>query len=131
MKHYVKSLARQFENVLIAREAQLRAVLDTVNKKELATEEAGNAEVQDFKDLAERESQLDMAALEAGRAADELSQVLAAMRRLQDGSFGQCAECGKPIDLRRLEAMPAAALCLTCQGAREETPTTQHSSTRT
>lgn len=131
MKHYDNSLAGHFGNILARREAELRATLDTGGKEELAAEEAGSGEVRDFKDLAERESQFDMAALDAARAMEELAQVLAARRRLQEGHYGQCTECGKPIDLRRLEALPAAAFCLACQTVGEETPALHRKPIRT
>jgi DnaK suppressor protein len=121
MKHYDNSLAAHFGDILARRETELRAALDTGNKKALSDAQPGNGEVQDFKDLAERESQSDMAAMDEARAAIELSQVLAASRRLREGSFGQCVECGKPIDLRRLQALPAAAFCVACQTAGETT----------
>ncbi|EJL88495.1 DnaK suppressor protein [Polaromonas sp. CF318] len=121
MKHYDNSLAGHFGTILAQREAELRAVLDTGNKKELSDAQPGNGEVQDFKDLAERELESDMAAMDEARAAIELSQVLAASRRLREGSFGQCLECGKPIDLRRLEVLPSAAFCVACQTAGETT----------
>lgn len=131
MTHYENSFAEHFGKLLASREAELRAALDTGNQKELADEQADNGEVRDFKDLAERESQSDMAALDAERIATELSQVLAARRRLREGTFGRCTECGKPMDLRRLEALPAAALCVACQAADEQAPAAHRQSTRT
>ena len=122
MKHYDHSMAGHFGKLLDVREAELRATLDAGYKQELAADRPGDTEVQDFKDLADRESQHDMAALEAVHAMNELSQVLAARHRLLGGSFGQCLECGKPIDLRRLEALPEAAFCLACQAAGEKPP---------
>lgn len=122
MKHYDNSMAAHFGKLLAAREAGLKATLDTGYSKELAADQPDDSEVQDFKDLADRESQHDIAALEAAHAMTELSQVLAARHRLRDGGFGQCLECGKPIDLRRLEALPEAAFCLACQAAGEKPP---------
>jgi len=46
-------------------------------------------------------------------------QVDAALRRIEDGEYGECAACGEPIDVRRLEAQPEAPLCVGCQGQRE------------
>lgn len=129
MTHYANSLAGHFGNLLSRRETELRAALDIDRKQELAANEAGNGEVQDFKDLADRELQSGMAALDSARALEELSQVVAARRRLQEGRYGQCVECGKPIDLRRLEALPAAPLCAACQTADEEAPAGQRKST--
>jgi RNA polymerase-binding transcription factor DksA len=53
---------------------------------------------------------------EAERLASELQEALdevdAALGRLGDGSYGICEVCGKPIGAARLEAMPAARLCI-------------------
>lgn len=122
MTHYVNSLAGHFGNLLARCEAELRAALGTDEKKELAAEEARSGEVQDFKDLADQELQSGMVACDAARTLDELSRVVAARRRLQEGHYGHCVECGKPIDLRRLETLPAAPFCVACQTADEEAP---------
>lgn len=39
-------------------------------------------------------------------------QVLAAKRRLDEGSYGSCLKCGRPIGEERLEALPWADLCI-------------------
>ena len=44
-----------------------------------------------------------------------LEQVRDALRRLDDGTYGKCESCRKPIDPARLEALPYATLCLRCQ----------------
>jgi DnaK suppressor protein len=36
-----------------------------------------------------------------------------------DGSYGQCEECGLPIDLERLRATPFTSRCFDCQSAYE------------
>ena len=46
-------------------------------------------------------------------------QVEAALRRIEEDEYGDCAICGEPIDPRRLEAKPEAPLCVRCQEARE------------
>jgi|SRR5438132_11436922 len=43
-----------------------------------------------------------------------LEQVVAALRRLKDGSFGKCQECGKPIAVERLQAIPYTPHCVDC-----------------
>jgi DnaK suppressor protein len=48
-----------------------------------------------------------------------LQQVRAAIERLDNGTYGTCQRCGKPIDPRRLEALPYATLCRDCQEATE------------
>ena len=46
-------------------------------------------------------------------------QVDAALRRIDEDEYGDCENCGDPIDPRRLEARPEAPLCVACQGLRE------------
>lgn len=49
------------------------------------------------------------------RSTHQLELVDAALERLDDGSFGTCLRCGKPIAPARLEALPWAAHCIECQ----------------
>ena len=42
--------------------------------------------------------------------------------RLQEGTFGVCAECDQPISQKRLEALPTAEYCIKCQQELEQTP---------
>ena len=43
-----------------------------------------------------------------------LQQVNDALARIEDGTYGFCQMCGKPIPQARLEAIPEAELCLNC-----------------
>ena len=38
-----------------------------------------------------------------------------ALRRISEGSFGECANCGAAINHKRLEAVPWAQYCIACQ----------------
>ena len=42
-----------------------------------------------------------------------------ALISLEEGSYGECAECGEEISAKRLEALPFARLCVACQSKRE------------
>jgi RNA polymerase-binding transcription factor DksA len=50
----------------------------------------------------------------AGELKDALAEVEAALARVDNGTYGRCARCGQAIGPARLEAMPAAQLCITC-----------------
>lgn len=50
----------------------------------------------------------------AGELRDTLDEVEAALGRLADGTYGLCERCGQRISPARLEAMPAARLCIAC-----------------
>lgn len=45
----------------------------------------------------------------------QLEAVEQALARMANGSYGLCCACGRPIAPERLQARPAAALCLDCQ----------------
>lgn len=49
----------------------------------------------------------------------ELADVEHALQRLDDGTYGTCEACGRPIGDERLEAMPAARFCLDDQSVAE------------
>ena len=49
----------------------------------------------------------------------ELADVEHALQRLDDGTYGTCEACGKPIDDARLEAMPATRFCVADQERAE------------
>ena len=63
------------------------------------------------------EREKDLSILE--RVESELVDIEYALRRLDDGTYGTCEACGKPIDEDRLEAMPATRLCLDDQAVAE------------
>ena len=52
-----------------------------------------------------------------------LKKVDEAMQRIEDGTFGECEECGEDIELRRLEARPTATLCVSCKEEQERRET--------
>lgn len=54
------------------------------------------------------------------RRALELRRIEAALRRIEEGDYGYCLECGEPIALQRLEFDPAVTLCVACAEKREQ-----------
>jgi RNA polymerase-binding protein DksA len=48
-----------------------------------------------------------------------LAEIDAALKRIDDGSYGVCTNCGKEIAPERLDARPWATLCIDCQRLRE------------
>lgn len=63
--------------------------------------------------VADLETALDVA--EVSRDAGELREVEGALARMQDGTYGECQECGQPIPHGRLAATPSAPRCIACQ----------------
>jgi len=63
----------------------------------------------------EREHEMSL----ANNRLDLITQIEHALARIADGSYGRCESCGQTIAKARLQAFPAATLCLTCK-QREE-----------
>lgn len=120
MDTYDRTHAPTFAKLLAQREAELRAVLRATGDLAEHSSDVSEGEVVDFKDMAVEESQAVVEQAKAGQAADELEQVITARRRLADGSYGECLDCGDEIDLRRLRALPATPYCTACQAIHEQ-----------
>ena len=62
----------------------------------------------------------DMALEAAGHNATQMLVLKHALSRFDDGSYGECEECGNPIGFSRLQARPEARLCIACQTRAEK-----------
>ena len=63
----------------------------------------------------------DLGEAELSRDLAELREIEAARKRLGDGSYGVCVDCGVAIPHERLMYEPAAARCVECQARHEKT----------
>jgi len=54
-----------------------------------------------------------------GREKVFLDKIEKALRKIEDGSFGVCEECGEEISIKRLEARPETTLCIRCKEDQE------------
>jgi DnaK suppressor protein len=81
-------------------------------------------DVQDAEEQAVTDFAKDMEFALVQMKADTLSRIDEAMRRLEAGTYGECAECGTEIADARLKALPFAVLCRDCQ-EREEMRTAE------
>ena len=44
----------------------------------------------------------------------EIHQIQDVLRRISEGTYGICVECGEEIDPKRLKALPTATRCISC-----------------
>ncbi len=73
----------------------------------------------DFEDQAtERENEEVMDAL-GSAARQELDQINRTLKRMDDGDYGNCIDCGREIKAARLEALPFALRCIECADRSE------------
>jgi DnaK suppressor protein len=64
-------------------------------------------------------SQRALAVCNLDREFNQLREARAALRRIQEGSFGTCQECDQDIHPKRLTALPWATFCIRCQEAAD------------
>ncbi len=95
---------------------------DSILDESRETVEHLREETNNIPDLADRASAETDRALELrtrDRQRKLIAKIDAALRRIEDGSYGYCEVTGEPISLRRLEARPTATLSLEAQEAHE------------
>lgn len=100
--------------LLIWKEEILEGSKETI--KVLQTEKLNEA---DATDRASSELDLELELKARERDLRLLNKIDAALRRVEDGSYGYCEETGEPISLARLEARPIATLSIEAQELHE------------
>lgn len=48
-----------------------------------------------------------------------INKILQALRKIEEGVYGECEACGEEISLKRIEARPVAELCIDCKAEQE------------
>lgn len=79
-----------------------------------------NGTVGDTGDESVAHMMTDLSLSAATRDVNELRDVDRALRRIADGTYGECVDCGGDIDYERLKAYPTAMRCVTCQTQHEK-----------
>jgi DnaK suppressor protein len=71
--------------------------------------------VWDEADHIQASEQREMGLMSRERLVERIERLTAALKRIEDGTYGTCVECGKAIGPARLKALPEAFTCVTCQ----------------
>lgn len=103
-----KQELNKFKQILEARQAELSAVVR--NREGIVIEKSPDA-IDEVQHAAERE----LAIRNLDRESNLLRHVRAALARVQDGSYGTCLHCEEEISIKRLNAVPWAPYCISCQ----------------
>lgn len=98
----------KFKKILEAKQEELERVVR--NRDAITIEKSADA-LDEVQHAAERE----LAIRNLDRESNLLRNVRAALRRIDDGSFGTCAHCEEDISPKRLNAVPWTSLCIQCQ----------------
>ena len=104
-------------------EERRREIMDQVQEKirDVRTESPNNPAtgVLDAAESSEADIQDEIEFALIQMKAETLHKIEEALRRLEEGTFGYCFECGEEISERRLRALPFAVRCKECEEARE------------
>ena len=103
-----RSVLNKYKRMLEAKQAELSVALQ--NRDEIAIEKTPDA-IDEGVFAGERE----LAISNLDREATMLREIQAALSRLADGSYGTCLCCDTEIKIGRLNAVPWAKYCVTCQ----------------
>jgi RNA polymerase-binding protein DksA len=102
-------------DMLVYRRHELHTDILAAEQALLADTQMTAADVTDQKDTAQRHQRGEMSDAQERRDRDELELVESALKRLDQGVYGDCSDCGEPISLQRLQVQPAAPRCAACQ----------------
>lgn len=99
--------------------SQLREHTEHIREDQATALELSNDDVKDPADLSQMDVNQEMALQHGDRESQMVADIDQALLRIEEGSYGICARCGKLIDERRLEALPTARYDAECQTAIE------------
>jgi DnaK suppressor protein len=101
-----------FRNLLLG---ELRRHTANVRGGQAAALESMDDGVKDSVDMSVQDVSQELALRLGERESQNVADIDQALMRIDEGTYGQCARCGKTIDERRLEAMPTARYDAACQ----------------
>ncbi len=105
-----------FKQILLS---ELQGHTDHVRDDQAAALELNDDGVKDTVDMSVMDLNKELAFTLGDRESQMLADIDQALLRIEEGSYGTCARCAKPIDERRLEALPTARYDAVCQASIE------------
>jgi len=98
---------------------ELRQRTENVRADQAAALEANDDGVKDSVDMSLQDVNREIAFRLGERESQMVADIDQALLRMDEGTYGECARCGKSIDERRLEALPTARYDAACQAEIE------------
>ncbi|MDM7916748.1 MAG: TraR/DksA C4-type zinc finger protein [Candidatus Eisenbacteria bacterium] len=118
LKHYRELLILELEKIADSQRRLERAARESSQREASGDLSAYSIHSADLgSDAMEREKDL----LLAARGSRTARLIEDALRKIDEGTYGACDECGKPIAPKRLDLLPYASLCARCQRDAERT----------
>jgi len=116
MQNMDKRKAKTFRDKLMDRRVSL---VGQVQAAEAYSRERDAEATQDPADMAANAYTKELLMSMSTNDRQLLDSIDAALERIEAGKYGKCVHCGQPIQEKRLEAVPWARHCLTCQDLNE------------
>ena len=88
-------------------------------KNNKAGQEISNTQSGDEADMASAEMELDAMYQGDQRGHNMLQDIQDALQKIEDGTYGECENCGEDISIARFVANPMAKLCVDCKSEEE------------
>ena len=107
---------KQFRDRLVQKKQE---ILEAYNKNKAYGQQADEEGAQDIADKAANSYTKEFLFSLSNSERDMLHLVDDALTRIRDRRYGVCASCEDEMNLKRLEAVPWARLCLSCQEKQE------------
>ncbi len=116
LEHYRQRLLVERDRILRELGRITEAINESAEEQDAAKQSYSNHLADIGSDYMEKEKNY----YYADQEGQYLKSIEAALKRIESGEYGQCAECMDLISDKRLEAVPAAELCIACKDKKEK-----------
>jgi RNA polymerase-binding protein DksA len=116
LEHYRQRLLVERERILRELGRITEAINESAEEQEAAKQSYSNHLADIGSDYMEKEKNY----YYADQEGQYLKAIEAALKRIESGEYGQCQECSELISDKRLEAVPASELCISCKDKKEK-----------
>ena len=119
-----KQQLKQFKEMLLRQRASVAGEIKSIAKEAAKNPRESSGDLSAYtvhmadmsSDTYERELAMNIASSEQ----EVLYQIDDALKRLDEGTYGLCQTCEKPIAMNRLKAVPHTSMCIDCQRVQEQ-----------
>ena len=119
-----KTQLKQFKQLLLQERAKFAGVIRTLAQEASKSPREASGDLSSYTvHMADMSADTYERELVSSLASSEqivLYQIEDALKRIEEGTYGACQQCQKPISLSRLRAVPYTSLCISCQRTKEQ-----------
>ena len=123
-ERYVPELREYFHNLILERQQKIFSQLGLMTAAVRTPLDEYSVERSTYSlhpgDVGTDQQEREKAFMFASREGKYLKYLDRALRKIKDGSFGYCEDCGKSIQKKRLELVPTTRLCVACKMKEEQ-----------